>query len=136
MKENGPNSGKRPPAGADNVTIDRNSEEAVFIGERTQKVVKLRRSLRSPEKRCPSGETAVHWRQNPHNNSQKQGLPRCGNPLFCACLPLSLQPLLVQILRLVAFAKDIQHFRFAFLLRSGLLGAVNVAGPIPLIARR
>ena len=49
MKENGPNSGKRPPAGADNVTIDRNSEEAVFIGERTQKVVKLRRSLRSPE---------------------------------------------------------------------------------------
>jgi hypothetical protein len=49
VKENGPNSGKRPPAGADNVTIDRNSEEAVFIGERTQKVVKLRRSLRSPE---------------------------------------------------------------------------------------
>lgn len=49
MKENGPNSGKPPPAGADNVTIDRNSEEAVFIGERTQKVVKLRRSLRSPE---------------------------------------------------------------------------------------
>ena len=49
MKENGPNSGKRPPAGADNVTIDRNSEETVFIGERTQKVVKLRRSLRSPE---------------------------------------------------------------------------------------
>ena len=49
MKENGPNSGKPPPAGADNVTIDRNSEEAVFIGERTQMVVKLRRSLRSPE---------------------------------------------------------------------------------------
>ena len=49
MKEPGPNSGKRPPAGADNVTIDHNSEEAVFIGERTQKVVKLRRSLRSPE---------------------------------------------------------------------------------------
>ena len=49
MKETGPNSGKRPPAGADNVTIDHNSEEAVFIGERTQKVVKLRRSLRSPE---------------------------------------------------------------------------------------
>jgi len=49
VKENGPNSGKRPPAGADNVTIDRNSEEAVFIGERTRKAVKLRRSLRSPE---------------------------------------------------------------------------------------
>ena len=49
MKENGPNSGKPPPAGADNVTIDRNSEEAVFIGERTEKVVKLRRSLCSPD---------------------------------------------------------------------------------------
>lgn len=71
MKETGPNSGKRPPAGADTVTIDRNSEEAVFIGERTYKVVKLRRSLRSPEENievppisarpehCGAGESGV-----------------------------------------------------------------------------
>ena len=72
MKENGPNSGKPPPAGADNVTIDRNSEKAVFIGERTYKVVKLRRSLRSPEENievppisacpehCKAGENGAH----------------------------------------------------------------------------
>ena len=36
----------------------------------------------------------------------------------------------------MSFAEDIEHLRSAFLLRSSLFGAVDVARPIPLIARR
>ena len=36
----------------------------------------------------------------------------------------------------MAFAEYIQHFRLAFLLGGGLFGAVDVAGPVALIARR
>lgn len=67
--------------------------------------------------------------------AKSRGLPQCGTLLLLLLL-LFLQPLLIKVLRLMAFAEDIQHLHFAFFLRSGLFSAVDVAGPIPLIARR
>lgn len=106
-----------------------------LVGGETENQSELRRSLCSQEKRCPSGETAVHWRQNPHNNSQKQDCRR-KNPLFLCVLTLVPSATAGTDSSSCGLCHDIQHFRFAFLLRSGLLGAVNVARPIPLIAWR